>query len=544
MQKNRLKRAKKKEDLGRILEEIAEAEAAVYKQLEMVAEADPFWSYEPSSGEVVVEGRELLRKWVKEGDIPSVFEGQESVHRSLASIVGVSGGNQSGKSCLTCIETLIKVTKQVPDSMVGWYPREKIPKKDVVHYRVVAEDYTNGLLKNVIPTYKHWVPKDWLIDGVWEKSFSEKSQTLTLGRKGKLFGTIEFMSNQQDLGSFQGPARDGIVYDEEPRYDIYRENLLRMTTAGRTDILFGMTPTKGMSWTHNIATQSEYEGSKVDWYKMSTVTNKRANLRVLDEILAGLASYDEIKMRLLGEYVSLSGLVYGSLFNPRVHVIPAFETSCLCGSTGKHHSANCPYELYLGYMGVDAHMVKPSCSALCFLDREGNFIVDTCYKKKVDTEEFKADLLRMMWKRRVDWTVFDPSNDSSITVFNGRNIFWEMTHGPNRLGRSFKADKFHGSIAAGVDEMKKRLKVDPNTKRPTFYIMNRPENKDLIQSFQTLERDTFANEDIKGQKDRIREGVHDHHACVRYIMQSKLRWKPYAPIEPVHPIPDQEAILV
>ncbi|MDV7389702.1 hypothetical protein RZS08_00050, partial [Arthrospira platensis SPKY1] len=100
--------------------------------------------------------------------------------------------------------------------MEGWYPKGKIPAKEHVAYRVVAEDYTNGLLKNVIPTYRYWTPKEFLKEGDWHKSFSEKEQTLRLYKEGEEVGLIEFMSNQQEVGSFQGPPRDGIVYDEEP----------------------------------------------------------------------------------------------------------------------------------------------------------------------------------------------------------------------------------------------------------------------------------------------------------------------------------------
>jgi hypothetical protein len=61
---------------------------------------------------------------------------------------------------------------------------------------------------------------------------------------------------------------------------------------------------------------------------------------------------------------------------------------------------------------------------------------------------------------------------------------------------------------------------------PRLMVIDRPENQELIHSFRTLQRDTFTNEDTRGPKDAIAEGKHDHHAALRYILQSPLRWYP------------------
>ena len=248
-------------------------------------------------------------------------------------------------------------------------------------------------------------------------------------------------------------------------------------------------------------------------------------------------------MRLLGEFISLSGLVYGSLFDPQVHVIEPFETGCTCGF--KSHVPNCPYMRYLGFLGVDCHMVKDSCSTMGFIDAEENFYVDTCYKRGVDIDQFKKDMNKLTQNKRMDWGVFDPSNDSAITAFRGLNIFELATKGPGRINfRCFKGDKFSGSIAAGVHTIKQRLRMHERTGRPRFFIMNRPENQELIRSFKTLQRDTWANEDIKGKKDKIAEGMHDHHAALRYIMQNKLVWKSQNYSSPIPMIPAEEAMWV
>ena len=534
-------------------EEYAKIEQALLDRQNELKKANPFYFYEPVTGDIPDERKSFLREYLKDDDIPQKLYGAIDVHLSEASIRGASGGNQSSKTTLGTIEAIIKATGVLPycfdhthPRYYKWaYPKKRLTRNGPQHVRVIGEDYENGIIRNLIPTYRKWCPPDRMIGSSFEKSFSSGEATIKFidPQTKELTGTIEFMSNKQDLGTFAGPARHMLVLDEEPRQDVYKENLMRFTTASELDILFTMTPDDGMSWTYELYTRGQdSSGNKVEWFQIPSVCNPHANLRVLREILSEMQSYEELKMRLLGEYVSLSGLVYGKLFQPHLHVIEPFETGCTCGF--QSHTPDCPFQKYLGFMGIDAHMVKDSCAVMAFVDNEDNFFVDTCYKKNVDTNEFKKDLQRLTYGKRMAWTVFDPSNDSSINIFNGVNIYKLMTTGENRIPRAFKGDKFHGSIAAGVNTVKERLKIHPISKKPRIFIMNRPENQELIKSMKTLQRDSWANEDIKGQKDKIQEGLHDHHAAMRYILQNRLRWAPWQERFVESPISDMEAMLV
>lgn len=539
-------------------QELSEVKAYVFAlneeiqaKIKDVKRENRYWFYEPSTGEVTADRMAFLRKYLKPLDIPQVLDGSLSIHLNDAPIRGASGGNQVGKTVTVVIEALMKASGQVPfcfdpnrPNNFKWkLPQRRYEWKEPQFIRVVSVDYQNGILKNLIPSFQKWTPKEFLLNGSWEKSYAAEKQILTIYWEGQLRGNIEFMSNKQDLSSFQGPARHMLIFDEEPDYEIYKENLLRLTTAESFEVLFAMTPTNGLSWVwDHVVSKTEVQGNKVAWFKMPSVCNPYANLKVLDEIMGEIQVYDERRMRLLGEFVSLSGLVYGRLFDRRVHVIEPFETKCTCGR--ENHAHDCPYVTYLGFMGIDAHMVKESCAVMCFIDREDNFYVDYCYKKSVDTDQFKKDLNVLTTGRRIDWSVFDPSNDSSLTVFKGINIFKLCTTGENRIRRAFKGDKYQGSIAAGVDTVKKRLKIDERTQKPRFFIFNRPENQELIRSFETLQRESTLNEELKGKPDKIAEGVHDHHAAMRYILQNKLNWKDYSQKVYENPIPYNEAILL
>ena len=511
---------------------------------------NPFWYYQPVTGEISRERREFLLKYLKPEDVPQQFQGPLHMHLSDKPIKVSSGGNQSSKSHGQTVEDIIIAAGAVPfcfdpnSPMFKWrLPAKRYEKREKPkHVRVVGFDWENDVVKNLLPKFRELSPKEYLYHGSFDKSYVSGESTLHYTKDGKEVGTVEFMSNKQDMASFGGPARDKVSFDEEPFHEVYKENLMRMTTAKNFEVSIAATPVNGISWAYTELYEKFLAGDpNIDYFQYCSVANPYANLDSLVQILNGL-TYEEKKMRLLGEFISLSGLVYGRLFEKSVHVIEPFQTGCTCGHTT--HDDGCPYTNFLGYLGVDPHMVKDSTAALCFIDREGNFYVDTCYKGPDNIDQFREAIAGLLTGKRMAWTVFDPSSDSTITAFNGLNIFKLCTRNPNPFPRARKGEKYHGSIAAGVQTIKQRLEINEKTKRPRFFIMNRPENQLLIRSMKTLQRDAYNNEEVRGQKDKIQEGVHDHHACVRYIMQNKLNWRDHIEYAPVSFIPDEDAILV
>ena len=521
---DRLTRGSKKKDLSqaeiqKLLAEIDELDAKLAKKEEEAKAQDPFWFFEPSDGVLDAERQAFIEKYLKPDDVPQALDGQMDVLMSVAPIRAASGGNQSGKSTVGAIEAYIVATGQVPRAVTN-YPAEKLLDKAGKQLRVVGVD-NRQLMNTVIPTYQKWAPRDYLLNRRWKDSFSSEQKKLFLFKPGtdELLATIEFRTNEQDVDSFQGPPLDMVIYDEEPKEAIHKENLMRFTTAEKMNILFCFTPTHGLSWATDLFGEDIDEmGNETELFKLVSVTNKKANLQVLGQILENITDYQELKMRLTGEFVSLSGLVYGKLFDKKLHVVePFFE----------HLDAGMKKE-YLCVSGWDPHLVTSSAGVFLLVDREGNHYVDRCFFKDADTEELKSGFWEIVEESgyRMGWSVADKSSNSSITAFGGRNIFREISRGRKAIPGLRTSEKFEGSIKAGVDEIKKRLKIHERSGKPRFFIVNRPENKVLINSFRTLERETYANEDIKGPKDRIKEGKHHLHASLRYIYQYPISWYP------------------
>lgn len=493
-----------------------------YEELMRLMDAEisknPFYFFDPPSGVLNREQKAFLRKWLKEEDIPDVVDGQLEALVDDHDINLTAGGNQSGKSTCGAIEDAIDISKQVPKALDGIYPLEKIPKKIPFNVRTVGVDHTQ-LLNTVIPAYRQWMPREFLIKGSWEHSFSSERRLLTLKKGSKVYGTVEFMTNAMEVEKFQGPPLDKVNYDEEPRQDIYKENLLRFVTAKRLRVRFRMTPTRGMTWVKSDIVDKEGPGSNIKCFKLATVCNPKANMEVVEEILRKIDNYEERKMRLLGAFISLSGLVYGNLFNRQAHIIEPFPVD---------------YDNYVVYRGGDPHLVKPSVFVELAVDREGIGYVIGVYASPKDTAEIKSDLLERVKTRGKDsrgWrlaqTRVDKSCNSTIRALGDRNIFLELSRGTNAIPAMVTSEKFVGSINAGVDTIKQALK-----ERKLFFF-DTPEVWTLIKAMESLEREMGTNEDKKGVRDVIAEGRWDAHAALRYIFQGPVNF-----IEPMMSAPE------
>lgn len=441
-------------------------------------------------------------------------------YQDMSSVISAN----SGKSTFGAIYAYMWATGEVPEGLKGVFPEEVLTPDRNRNIRVVGVS-NKQLMNTVLPAYQKWVPRKYLAKGKWSESFSSEQKKLFLYMDGvgEPVSTIEFMTNEQDTESFQGPPLGLVIYDEEPSEKVRKENLMRFVTSGQLNEVFCWTPTNGLSWATDLfSDEVDDRGRSIDLCKFASVTNKKANMKVVDEICSEIHDYNELKMRLLGEFVSLSGLVYGNLFDSNIHVIEPFKITV---------------KDYIVYRGLDPHLVKPSVCVEVAVDRLENHYVIGTYAKDCDTSDLKKDLKERAKNYRLGQTRCDRSADSDIKVLGDRNIFKELGTGDNAIPALFKSEKFTGSIHAGVDTIKQLLKVNDKTKKPRIFIFNTPENKLLITAFKTLERDAYINEDVKGKRDKIMEGKHDAHAALRYVFQSRAQW-----IAPTEAVPEYEPV--
>ncbi len=116
------------------------------------------------------------------------------VHESNAKVLGIGGGNGSGKTETALVEMMMLATGVIPDSLAG-VPGIRERMRGPVKCRVICESLTTVLHPIILPKLKWWewsgvsfpggdkghygwVPRDCLIGSSWEKSWSEKFRML------------------------------------------------------------------------------------------------------------------------------------------------------------------------------------------------------------------------------------------------------------------------------------------------------------------------------------------------------------------------------
>lgn len=501
----------------KLLQQIEKEEKELVSLFDETKQADPYWWYRPSSGAVTSEARAFLSKWLKKEDIPERFDGMLQTFQSQARIIGTFGGNQAGKTLANAVKTHAKITGEVPKHLKGIIPEWKLAKKWPVFGRVYG--LSNEVIDEVIiPKFREWMPKKYLKNGIWENSYEKQNKILRYYRKGKFIGQVKFMSYEKDVSKTQGASLWFAHFDEEPPKEFYDECLPRFIANGGKgiDIEFFMTPTNGLTWVwKTILKKSNVPGSEVECFKVPTITNSYCDLGALNKMMEDLDTYEEKKMRVLGEFISLSGLIYSgeSAIDTKIHLIDPF--------TIKYHR-------YIVYRGLDPHLSKPTACIEAAVDRQGIVYIVGAYKENADTEKVKTDLAKRVMERkyRIGWTAYDKSLDYNIKALNDINIIDRLKRPPNPIPAMIPSEKFEGSIKAGIDTIKQYLKKDKYTGKPRLYFFNTKEVWDLIEEMQTLERDKGINESKRGVKDKIKEGPKDLHAALRYIFQKPLEWLP------------------
>ena len=500
-----------------LLNQIEKEEKELTSLFDETKQADPYWWFKPSDGFVTPDGKSLLQKWLNPEDIPIRFDGMNETFKCNARIIGVFGGNQCGKTTSLAVKTHAKMTGELPEALKGVIPEWKLAKKWPIYGRVYG--LSNDVIDEVIvPKCREWMPRSYLKDGLWEKSYSRQDRILRYYKNGRKFiGQVKFMSCEKEVSKTQGASLWFAHFDEEPPKEFYDEALPRFVANGGKgiDIEFFLTPTNGISWIFKTILKKSRPGSEVESFKIATVTNTYADPHALGKMMEDLDTYEERKMRILGEFISLSGLIYTgeSTLDPRVHVLTPFRLS--------QHD-------YMIVRGLDPHLSKPTACVEAAIDQQGLVYIVGAYKRSSDTDQVKQDLAKRAIdkKYRLGWTAYDKSLDYDIKAFQDLNIIDELKKPPNPIPAMIASEKFKGSIVAGIDTIKKYLKPDPITKKPMLYFFNTPEVWELIEEIQTLERDKGINEAKRGVRDKVREGPKDLHAALRYIFQKPLQWVP------------------
>ena len=242
-------------------------------------------------------------------------EKQKTFHCSMAEERLLIGGNRSGKTVSNVVECIWRLTKTHP------FRPDLNAIKEPIRGRIVTVSLKEGLLKIILPLFKKWMPKKFLINRSWEKSYNKEERTLYL-----VDGSfIEFMSYEQDLEKFAGTSRHFCSFDEEPPRAIWEECLLRLVDTDG-DWWISMTPVEGLTWVFDLIYKPWEEGRRPETLvvKVSMHDNPHLTKKGKDKILKNITDDADRQAREEGSFVEIKGLVYKD-FQVQLHVRPHFQ---------------------------------------------------------------------------------------------------------------------------------------------------------------------------------------------------------------------------
>lgn len=242
------------------------------------------------------------------------MELQKAFHDDPAKSKGIFGGNRAGK---TEEGSEYVITKCLANPKQRWW--------------AVAETFQDSVN---IQQRKIWemVPKNRLRYGKYDEINGFTNRKVLFDNKSMII----FKSYDQKRESFASDDVDGIWNDEEPPYDIYKEERMRLIDRDG-EMIFTMTSLKGITdliqdlFEDHEVLLSKYapfvrkelprivDKSGMRFYMLWTTENKYIDQsRVANEIK--LMPYDEILARIYGLPINLSGKIYIK-FTKQIHVI-------------------------------------------------------------------------------------------------------------------------------------------------------------------------------------------------------------------------------
>lgn len=327
---------------------------------------------------------------------------QEAFHNDPSKDKNLFGGNRGGKT-EEAAEYGLKKGLNKPKQRI-WLCSETFSDSVNIMQRKVWE----LVPKNQI-TYGHYDD----INGFTNRKLKLKNGTLIL-----------FKSYDQGVESFAQDDVDLIVNDEEPPYDIYKEQRMRLIDRDG-EMIISMTSTKGV--TDLIAdifedcdiVQSRYaefvkedlpvvaEKNSIKFYMLWNTDNPYIDQERLRHEIKFMTR-DEIKSRVYGIPVNLSGRIYG-MFSKNIHVIP-FEDA--------------PFKDVTLYHILDPHDRKPWAmqwwivhkTGACYCideypNRNFNDMIsdDKTYNEYAEIIKQKEDALFDIYGKEVHKRIIDPN---------------------------------------------------------------------------------------------------------------------------------------
>ncbi len=238
------------------------------------------------------------------------------------------GGNQSGKTWVTCIDFLLQALGMHPTrrweatngrTWKGWYASTT--------YQRFAEQ-----------GWKHWLrlllfegedtghlPTRRILAIGWDKKNPERPTFLKLRRADGGIAEVFVKSYEQGAGEFQSAEVDCLALDEECPASIWEEAQPRVSVR-QGNIIVSATPVLGVEWLDQLRTDADTGEADVYHCRFDARDNPAYPQAALDELTRLWRNHPEmLELRLSGIPRSMEGAVYKDHCFTREHVCQPFE---------------------------------------------------------------------------------------------------------------------------------------------------------------------------------------------------------------------------
>lgn len=484
-------------------------------------------------------------------------------HESKARVLAAGGGNRSSKTTSMLVHMIMCATGVFPYSL-----RHLIKDnfRGPINMRLVVESLTTTLEPVILPKLQYWkwsgadrpggerghwgwIPRNCLIDGEWDKSWSAKLRMLRLlcrdpENPDRVIGesTWQFMSFDQDPTDFASGEFHLIGHDEPPKYPQWLENEARVMSVGGR-LLLAMTwpddPSINVDWLYNDVYEPAKSGANpdIEWLELWTTDNKQIDQTAV-AAQAGKWSKEMANVRIYGRPIRFSNRIHPEYTEHTKHwcfrcdksIIPGQQEITVPGVEPRAVCPECMSENICEYTHLenfetahnwptvfllDPHPRKPHIYLWVQISPSDDWFVIADGKKEGDCLETRkaVEEVEMNLGLNIAQRLIDPNMGRSPSG-QVRGVTWQDEFATAGLVCDLADDSSVGR--ARVNTM---LKPDEHTMRPRLVVHQRC--KDTSYCMLRYSWDNYSNNLDRDQKQTPKDKYDDQPTLLKYLANSE-----------------------
>ncbi len=483
----------------------------------------------------------------------------EKVHLSRARVRFCGGGKGSSKTEAALVEGIMMATGIIPSYLRDTYPDYdwKAKLRGPTSGRIVCQSILNTLHPIIIPKLRYtswtgmdapggarghwgWVPKMCLIDGEWDRSWSEKSRLLRLLYRDpdnidRVIGEsrIQFQSYDVDAADQASGELHWVILDEPPTEAIYAENEARTMRVGGWMLLSMSWPDRpeiNVDWIFDKVYERGLPGPN-KWPDYETFRLRTAKNQFISQ------EHVELQRKAWSATERLANLEGLPIrFSNRVHDLFTDTPEDWCFSCGERqsvtdgHCNQCGSSDTVNYSHVadftigrgwpviwvlDPHPRKAHMSAYIAVTPNDDWWMVAELECKGDPTEMRiaCDEMEAALNLNVVRRLIDPrmaANPSGAV----RDRTWQDEF--DAAGLYCEPGDNSDTGRAIIDQY---LKPDPHTKRPR--ILHHSRCTAATFQMKRFMWDEWRSNSDKAQKQKVKEKYDDYPACWRYLANAQ-----------------------